>query len=196
MSEMRRILLFLFLLAILSARADERGAQRLERISRHYASLGDYGLSFVLKMGDVAQDGEIAVQGQNLYMRLGDTEVFVADSVRYEVRRATKEIVIDRSEHYEQELLSTLNGLVNVGGNYDVTECVVEGRQALRLAAKQGGDTIYIILSVDGESIERIMYGSGEGAMSISLARAQRSTKTIPRFDKGRYSDFETIDFR
>ena len=193
---MRRILLFLFLLAILSARADERGAQRLERISRHYASLGDYGLSFVLKMGDVAQDGEIAVQGQNLYMRLGDTEVFVADSVRYEVRRATKEIVIDRSEHYEQELLSTLNGLVNVGGNYDVTECVVEGRQALRLAAKQGGDTIYIILSVDGESIERIMYGSGEGAMSISLARAQRSTKTIPRFDKGRYSDFETIDFR
>lgn len=193
---MRRILLFLFLLATLSAVADERGAQRLERISRHYASLGDYGLSFVLKMGDVEQDGEIAVQGQNLYMRLGDTEVFVADSVRYEVRRATKEIVIDRSEHYEQELLSTLNGLVNVGGNYDVTECVVEGRQALRLAAKQGGDTIYIILSVDGESIERIMYGSGEGAMSISLARAQRSTKTIPRFDKGRYSDFETIDFR
>lgn len=193
---MRRILLFLFLLATLSARADERGAQRLERISRHYASLGDYGLSFVLKMGDVEQDGEIAVQGQNLYMRLGDTEVFVADSVRYEVRRATKEIVIDRSEHYEQELLSTLNGLVNVGGNYDVTECVVEGRQALRLAAKQGGDTIYIILSIDGESIERIMYGSGEGAMSISLARAQRSTKAIPRFDKERYGDFETIDFR
>ena len=193
---MRRILLFLFLLATLSAVADERGEQRLERISRHYASLGDYSLSFVLKMGDTEQDGELAVQGQNLYMRLGDTELFVADSVRYEVRRATKEVVIDRSEHYEQELLSTLNGLVRVGGNYDVAECVVEGRQALRLAAKQGGDTIYIILSVDGESIERIMYGSGEGAMSISLARAQRSTKAIPRFDKGRYSDFETIDFR
>ena len=193
---MRRILLFLFLLATLSAVADERGEQRLERISRHYASLGDYSLSFVLKMGDTEQDGELAVQGQNLYMRLGDTELFVADSVRYEVRRATKEVVIDRSEHYEQELLSTLNGLVRVGGNYDVAECVVEGRQALRLAAKQGGDTIYIILSVDGESIERIMYGSGEGAMSIELARAQRSLKTLPRFDKGRYSDFETIDFR
>lgn len=193
---MKKILVILLLFATLSARADERGVQRLERLSRHYASLGDYSLSFVLKMGDVEQDGELAVQGKNLYMRLGDTELFVADSVRYEVRGATKEVVIDRSELYEQELLSTLNGLVNVGGSYDVVECEVEGRHALRLTSKQGGDTIYIILSIDGESIERLMYGAGEGAMSITLARAQKSAKPIPQFDKGRYSGFEIIDFR
>jgi hypothetical protein len=95
--------------------ADERGMLRLERISRHYDSLGDYTLSFKIKAGESEQSGELGVQGQNLYMHLADTEVYVADSVRYEVRRGAKEIVVDKSELYEQELLSTLNGLVNVG---------------------------------------------------------------------------------
>ena len=193
---MKKILVILLLFATLSARADERGVQRLERISRHYASLGDYTLSFVLKMGDAEQGGELAVQGQNIYMRLGDTEVYVADSVRYEVRGAAREVVVDRSELYEQELLSTLNGLVGIGEGYDVVECEIEGRQALRLISKRGGDTIYIILSVDGNSIERLLYGAGGSAVEITLARAQKSIKPIPQFDKGRYSGFEIIDFR
>ena len=195
-STMRKVVALLLLLTTLTAVADERGEARLARISRYYASLGDYRLSFVLKIEGAEQSGELGVQGQNFYMRLADTEVFVADSVRYEVRPTTKEIVVDKSEHYEQELLSTLNGLVNVGAEYDVVECEVEGRQALRMTSKRGGDTIYIVLSVDGESISRLIYGSGEGAMSLTLTRAQKSVAPLPKFDKERYKGFELVDFR
>lgn len=193
---MRKLFTILLLFVTFSTMADERGMLRLERISRHYASLGDYTLSFKIKAGESEQSGELGVQGQNLYMRLADTEVYVADSVRYEVRRGAKEIVVDKSELYEQELLSTLNGLVNVGKDYDVVESDVEGRQALCLTSKKGGDTLYIILSIDGESIESILYGAGEGAMSIELSRAKKSVVTLPKFDKSRYEGFEIIDFR
>ena len=95
--------------------ADERGEMRLERISRHYSSLGNYGLSFVLRVGGGLQKGEIAVDGNNSYMSIADTEVFVVDSVRYEVRSSSKEIVVDKADAYERELLNPLNGFRKTG---------------------------------------------------------------------------------
>ena len=47
----RALLLILLLGSTLLAVADERGANRLERISRYYSSMGNYALSFVLRGG-------------------------------------------------------------------------------------------------------------------------------------------------
>ena len=103
---MKKIILFFLLFITFSAWADERGEKRLERISRHYSALGNYSLSFVLRAGEGVQNGLLAVEVNNSYMKIGNTEVFVIDSLRYEVRGATKEIIVDRADAYEKELLN------------------------------------------------------------------------------------------
>ena len=193
---MRKFLVTILLFATLSAVADERGEMRLERISRHYSSLGNYGLSFVLRVGEGTQHGEIAVDGNNSYMRVADTEVFVVDSIRYEVRTSTKEIVVDKADAYERELLNPLNGFSGLKREYNIEECEVDGRVAVRLTPKQSGETIYIITTLDGEGISRIRYGAGDSAAELEVINSRRVAKPLPKFDKERYKGFELIDFR
>lgn len=193
---MKKYLLIVLLLATFVARADERGERRLERISRHYSALGNYSLNFVLRAGEGEQKGELAVEGNNSYMRVGDTEVFIADSLRYEVRPASKEIVIDKAELYERELMNPLNGFASVKADYNIEEVQVEGKVAVRLTPKHTGDTIYIITETDGESIQSILYGVGGASAEVVVEKTRKSHESLPRFDKERYKGFELIDFR
>lgn len=193
---MKKILLVALLLATFTVRADERGERRLERISRHYSALGNYSLNFVLRAGEGEQKGELAVEGNNSYMRVGDTEVFIVDSLRYEVRPASKEIVIDKAELYERELMNPLNGFASVKADYNIEEVQVEGKVAVRLTPKHTGDTIYIITETDGESIQSILYGVGGASAEVVVEKTRKSHESLPRFDKERYKGFELIDFR
>ena len=193
---MKNLLLIALLFVAFTAQADERGERRLERISRHYSALGDYSLRFELKAGEGSQKGEIAVEGNNSYMRVGDTEVFIADSLRYEVRPSSREIIIDKAELYERELLNPLNGFASVKADYNIEECDVEGRVAVRLTPKSKGDIIYIITAADGESIHSIRYGVGSATVVVEVQKTQKSNEQLPRFDKERYKGFELIDFR
>lgn len=190
------LLIALLLVMAFAASADERGERRLERISRHYSALGNYSLHFVLRAGEGQQKGELAVEGNNSYMRVGDTEVFILDSLRYEVRPASKEIVIDKAELYERELMNPLNGFASVKADYNIEEVQVEGRVAVRLTPKRTGDTIYIITAADGESIETIRYGVGGASAEVVVEKMRKSHESLPRFDKERYKGFELIDFR
>lgn len=176
--------------------ADERGEARLERISRHYSALGGYGISFVLRVGGAEQKGEILVAGNNSYMSIAGTEVYVKDSVRYEVRSAAKEVVVDRADAYEKELINPLSGFSSVKSEYNIEECEEGGVVAVRLTPKRSGDTIYIITGVDGESISRVRYGVGESAAELQVVKTVRTPKSVPEFDKERYKGFELIDFR
>ncbi len=176
--------------------ADERGEARLERISRHYSALGGYGISFVLRVGGAEQKGEILVAGNNSYMSVAGTEVFVKDSVRYEVRSAAKEIIIDRADAYEKEFINPLSGFSSVKSEYNIEECEEGGMVVVRLTPKRSGDTIYIITGVDGESINRVRYGVGESAAELQVIKTVRTPKSVPEFDKERYKGFELIDFR
>lgn len=193
---MRKILLLISLLVVSSAMADERGEARLERISRHYSALGGYGISFVLRVGGAEQKGEILVAGNNSYMSIAGTEVYVKDSVRYEVRSAAKEVVVDRADAYEKELINPLSGFSSVKSEYNIEECEEGGVVAVRLTPKRSGDTIYIITGVDGESISRVRYGVGESAAELQVVKTVRTPKSVPEFDKERYKGFELIDFR
>ena len=180
----------------LSASADERGVERLQRLSRHYASLGNYSLRFGMKVAGGEQKGELRVDGNNMYMSLADMEVYVIDTLRYEVHKSNKEIVVDKADLYESELISPLQGLSKISEDFEVEEQLVDGRVWLRLTPKKSGDIIIIVLTVDGEAAERIVYGSGEGAVTLEVERAKKSAGTLPKFDIDRYKGFEMIDFR
>ena len=176
--------------------ADERGEKRLERISRYYSSLGSYSISFVLRAGGGKQRGELQVSGNNSYLKIADTEVFVEDSLRYEVRTSTKEIVVDRADAYEKELLNPLNGFSGVSKDYNIEECEVEGRMAVRLTPKQTGETVYVVTNVNGETLSKVKYGSGDGSAEVEIVSTKKESKKLPRFSKESYKGFELIDFR
>ena len=193
---MKRALTIFLLFVTLSAWADERGEKRLERISRHYSALGNYSLSFVLRAGEGVQQGELMVEGNNSYIKIADTEVFVVDSLRYEVRGASKEIIVDRADAYEKELLNPLSGFSDVKNDYNIEECEVDGRTAVRLTPKRTGETIYIVTAPDGESISKVKYGVGENSAEVEVNRLQGVPSPMPKFSKEQYKGFELIDFR
>ena len=194
---MRSVLLSIFMLLALSAFADERGELRLQRISRHYSAMGSYSMTFDVCIGEGSQEGVLMVDGNRSYMKLADTEIFVVDSVRYEVRGATKEIVIDKSEHYEHELLNPLSGFSSLGKEYNIEECEVDGRVAVRMSPKQNkGEVVYIVTAVDGESILGVKYGSGSGTVEVAVKGTRKGADRLPQFEKERYKGFELIDFR
>ena len=176
--------------------ADERGEKRLERISRYYSSLGNYSVSFVLRAGGGEQRGELQVNGNNSYLKIADTEVFVEDSLRYEVRTSTKEIVVDRADAYEKELLNPLNGFSEVSKDYNVEECEVDGRMAVRLTPKRTGETVCVVTNVNGETISKVKYGSGDNYAEVEIVSTEKEMKKLPRFSKESYKGFELIDFR
>ncbi len=176
--------------------ADEKGKMRLERISRHYSAKGSYAVDFVVRMGGGEQQGELMILGNNAYMKLADTEIFVADTLCYEVRGASKEIVVDRVDARENELLNPLNGFLGISANYDAEECDIEGRLALRLTPKHASDTIYFIIGPDGESIAKVQYGVGESRVEIVVGQSKKQAPTLPTFSKERYNGYELIDFR
>lgn len=193
---MRKTILFFLLFVSLSAWADERGEKRLERISRHYSALGNYSLSFVLRAGGGEQSGVLVVDGNNSYIKIADTEVFVVDSLRYEVRAASREIIVDRADAYEKELLNPLNGFSNVKNDYNIEEIEADGRVAVRLTPKRSGDTIYIVTAPDGESIAKVKYGSGDNTAEVEVTTIRNRREILPKFSKERYRGFEMIDFR
>ncbi|MBP3551190.1 MAG: hypothetical protein J6J57_06050 [Alistipes sp.] len=193
---MKRVLTIFLLFITLSAWADERGEKRLERISRHYSALGNYSLSFVLRAGGGEQKGRLMVEGNNSYIKIADTEVYVVDSLRYEVRGASKEIIVDRADAYEKELLNPLSGFSGVKNDYNIEECEVDGCVAVRLTPKRTGETIYIVTAPDGESIAKVKYGVGENSAEVEVNRQQGVPSPMPKFSKEQYKGFELIDFR
>ena len=193
---MRRVFTILLLFVTFAVMADERGEKRLERISNHYSALGRYSLSFVLRAGDGEQMGVLMVEGNNSYIKIADTEVFVADSLRYEVRRATKEIVVDRADAYEKELLNPLNGFSGVRNDYSIEEYEENGRIGVCLKPKRAGENIYIETSTDGERISKVRYGNGANGAEVEVLSLRRNGELLPKFDKERYKGFELIDFR
>lgn len=193
---MRKICLLFFLFATLSAVADERGESRLDRIAKHYSSMGSYSVTFVLRVGGGVQRGEMLVSGENSYMKIADTEVFVEGNVRYEVRGASKEIILDNTSLYEGELLNNRNGFATLKADYKVEECEVGGAVAVKLTPKKSGATMYIITGSDGVSISKVQYISGEDKGEMVIERCQKGGGALPTFSKDRYKGFDLIDFR
>ena len=177
---MRKLLLFVLLLGTLPVVADERGQSRLERISRYYSAMGSYSLSFVLRAGGAEQRGELMVAGNNSYMRIADTEIYIMDSLRYEVRRSAKEIVVDRADAYERELLNPLNGFSNVAAEYNIEERTIDGRMVIQLTPKRSGELISIVTAVDGESIRKEI---GPGDTLGSSVPARERNRLAPGLD-------------
>ena len=192
----RYLLLVVALLLGLSGYADERGVEVLQRIGRRYATLDSYSLTLNVMLPDGSKsEGVLSVSGNRLYMKLADNEIFVEDSVRYEVHPRQREIVIDRADAYDKESFNPLKGVDGLTTSYNAD--YVEEERSLRLTPKSGnGDTLRIYVGVDGESVERVAIGSGANSVTIVVGQARYTKQQPTSFDKARYAGYEVIDFR
>ena len=193
---MKRVLIILLMFVTFSAMADEKGEKRLERISRYYAAKGSYSVSFDLKMGEQKQEGILMVDGNSSYVKIADVEVYIADSLRYEVRGTSKEIVVDKADLYENELLNPLKGLSKLSADYEIEERIVNGSITISLVPKQSGEVMSIEVAADGESISKVRYGGGDAAVEMNIKSTRKIAQSLPRFSKERYEGYEIIDFR
>ena len=193
---MKKIIFILLLFVSLSAHADEKGEARLANISRHYSAMGNYSVSFVLRVGGAEQRGVMLVNGNNSYLKVADTEVFIVGDLRYEVRGSAKEIIVDKTDVYEKELLNSLNNFSHIAADYTIEECEVEGRVAVRLTPKKQGETMYVVTGADGASVAKLRYGAGENLVEIRVEKSEKSSQALPVFNKEQYKGFELIDFR
>jgi hypothetical protein len=112
------------------------------------------------------------------------------------VRSSAKEIIVDRADAYEKELLNSLNGFTHLAADYAIEECQIEGRTAVRFTPKKSGDAMYVITGADGVSVAKLKYGAGENLVEVKVEKSEKSSQTLPRFSKERYKGFELIDFR
>lgn len=193
---MRRLFTLVALFATISAVAEERGQALLQRISQHYAEMGSYEMQFVLRVAGGEQKGVLMVEDNDSYMRVGDTEIYVADSLRYEVRSNAKEIVIDKAALYDKELLNPTNGFASIVADYNVEECERSGAKSVRLTPKRSGETIYVLLKGDGATIAKVEYGADEHSAEMIVESCQKSSRPLPRFSNKDYKGFELVDFR
>ena len=192
---MRRIVAFVVAVcAVLSAFADERGVEVLQRVGRRYSALNSYSLAFDIKLPDNATSGGVlSVSSNKLYMKMADNEIFVEDSVRYEVHSRQREIIVDRVDAYDKESFNPLKGVEGLLANYNVE--YVEAERVLRLAPKSGGsDTLNIYIGVDGESVERVTMG--KSGVTVYVGDVKYTQQQPMSFDRSRYVGFEIIDFR
>lgn len=182
--------------AVLSCYADERGVEIMQRIGRRYSSLNNYSLTFTVTLPNgTGSGGEMSVSGNKLYLKMADNEVFVEDSVRYEVHPRQREIVIDRADAYDKESFNPLKGVDGLTAKYNVE--YIESERALRLTPKTGNsDIIHIYMCVDGESVERVTLGGGENLVTILVSPAKYTTRQPASFNRAQYSGYEVIDFR
>ncbi len=192
------------LLGATVARADELSRQVLTNIERSLAALGAYGVKFSAVSGDFRSEGEYAVSGDDLYMRMEGVEVYTEGGVRRQVFRDRREIAVDALDTAAGDFISNpAQGLVALLDAFDAV-CVPcdGGGYMLTLSAKGGAaagapcDTIIVYTDPAAKYPARICYAGGGASMEIRLDRPVALDGGIPRYSAEKYADFEVIDYR
>ena len=192
---MRKLILTLFIIiGAFSASA----SSLLEQFEQSLASMGDYGVTFSVKIGDVATEGHYAVSGNDFYIVVGDVEYYVAAGVKHEVNRVRQEIVVDSAESLGSDLLSNpAQGFSILARDFEQSDAVVDSHRAVRLTPRSGeGGQIVVVADKSGVLPHTIIYIYDDAQMVITLERIESLDSGIPRFDASKYVDFELVDMR
>ncbi|MCC8034873.1 MAG: outer membrane lipoprotein carrier protein LolA [Rikenellaceae bacterium] len=203
----------LSVLVVLSA-ALPLSAQNGQAVTKSMAAavkgLGNYTVSFRLTAEGSSAAGEYTVSGERYYMSVGDSEIYSDGKVRWEVNHFDEEVVIDRVDPSDRNLLSnptrafdfaddtftsSYKGVTNQGGKqYDVIE----------LTPRSGDTSIRNVeVTVDKStnlphSVSYLADGIS-GYIVIEVLR-MGSAPSVPDSlftpELGLLGDYEIIDFR
>lgn len=202
----RLTLLILTIFLAISANADERSARLLSNMARTIENSGNYRVNFTTVIeGDMAISGYYTVCGNDFYVYTPTAEIYCIDSIQYEIDDINREIVIERMNFDDEDILSNpvhafsfmdksythdFAGHTRIGN----TQCDI-----ISIKKRNGSDSI--TLYIDSETslplkaeyfVENI---NSDAVIDVTSFSANLTDISI-RFDLKKYDGFEIIDFR
>lgn len=130
--------ILLLFVAVPSLHAQADAGSVLQAMAAAVKGLGNYTVSFRVTAEGNSAAGEYTVSGSRYYMSMGDIEIYSDGRVRYEVDHFDEEVLIDRVDPNDRNILSnptrafdfaedsfisTYKGVMNESGRqYDVVE--------------------------------------------------------------------------
>ena len=193
---MRRLSISLFIIIGIATASAE---SLLDGISARLAAMGCYKATFTIAVDGTNITGHYIVEGQNFYVATEGVELYVADGVQYQVDATKREVVVDSVSTLGSDILSNpAQSFETLKQQYNTIDGTQAGGRSVRLTPKQGGgDIIDIYADSTGALPHRIVYSfSNGGSVTILLSAIEPYSGALPRFEQGRYAEYEVIDMR
>lgn len=207
---MKRVLFVILLVACsLPAGAAGHADEILRKLAGRIAAMGDYTAVFEVRAEGNVITGTYAVSGSKYYMQTDEYEVICDGKTRWEVNRTDEEVLIDRADPADRNILSnptrafefapdifgsSYKGTEDRGGKVaDIVELTPRDpkstlRRVTIVVERQTGLPVELRYLSDGLSDEVVvrMVEIGEGVPSNAAFS----------FDSSKYKGYDVVDFR
>lgn len=147
--------------------------------------------------------GFYEVDGSSYYISVDQQELYGDETVKYEVFNGRKEVVIDNvSPIYTGNLLSNPATAFSSIGDHYTPSLIASNKSVTVIELKPNIDNDNsqesIELSVSNETMlpTLIIYKFGDQSVIINIIDIAKLNSTITSYDRGKYADYEIIDFR
>jgi outer membrane lipoprotein-sorting protein len=201
---MKKLALLVALVATVgSAYADGRSELILRQLADRVKALGDYGARFeVAAEGNVTQ-GLYAVSGERYNIHTGDYDVVSDGRVRWEINRADREVLVDRVNPDDRNILSNPTRAFSFAPDHftSLYKGIEGGAEVVELTPREkGGALEKVVLKIVGGLPAEIRYRQ-EGLQSDVVVTITEIKRGVPDgvkfgFDAKEYKGFEVVDFR
>lgn len=185
-----------------SSERSQRAEELLRRLVASIKALGDYGVSFAVESGDQTVEGHYSVSGNRYSMTLGDAEVFCDGKVRYEVDHRRREVVIDRVNESNRNIVDNPTRAFDfLDAQYRASLVSEAGSCAVvRLTPAEGGALPVgsILLEVDTSAAKprSLTYDFDGEQIVVRVSRIAAEHAALRTFDASACKGYEFIDFR
>lgn len=187
-------------MASVAAFADAPSQSVLQRVANHIKSLGNYEAQFNVVAGDFQAAGSYVVSGDSYHITVGDAEVYSDGKTRYEVDNVRGEVSIDDMHLDSNNILDNPTRCFDFVGSGYTSE--VQGRSGsdvtiyLHSTSEDVEGEIYLTVDEKSGRPRRIVYILYDDKIEVEILSLTSRKQPAPRFDSGKYKDYEMIDFR
>lgn len=198
---MRKIILAIFFAFLCApALADDVSQAVLQRVAKYISALGNYSAEFDVVAESYETKGEYAVSGDSYYISVDNVEVYSDGKLRYEIENSRKEVSIDNMNLESNNILENPTRCFDFVGSGYTSE--VQGRSGgdvtiyLRSTSEDVEGEIYLTVEEKSGRPRRIVYVLYDDKIEVGILNLASRKQPAPRFDSGKYKDYEIIDFR
>ncbi len=206
--------------------ADEKSNTLLTALQKKVASWGDYRVEFTVTIDDQTLKGTYEVSGASYHVVTPDIELYCDGSTRWEVSRTDREVAIDRIDPSDRTVMGNPTRLFDfLDGSYThryIGAALINGTSCERIELKdrsmtpdisteasttdttvfpEVSQTIDVFLSTATGLPLRVGYTIGfmSTEATVDIVKITPNV-TLDRaafnYAPGRYTGYETIDFR
>ena len=189
---MRRVVLTLFI--IIASLCSASATTLLDAIERTLAGMGAYSVALAVSIDNRTMNYYYIIDGENCYVQSQGFELFVADGKAYEVNSDKREVVLNSAEFYSKDdvLLNPTRLCAYLKQNYTATTL----KQGLKLTPTLGTHSILLLPDNSGKLPYKIIYSESGAEITVEFTSIQPYSEPLPRFDMGKYAEYELVDMR